>query len=123
MDMISGLRNAAAAMGYTSLQEFPVGLEYRRYIRILDAADLHVRWRAACFPLGVNESCDGGARNPLIDPSGIKWIADGTPIERLAALHREYLDDPGNLATTSPRGLSRTSSNEVIQPRGESIRS
>jgi predicted amidohydrolase YtcJ len=98
-ELVAAYRNAAAsaaAVGYTSVQEFPVGLDYQRYIRILDAAGLHIRWRAACFPLDVSENCRARAGSPLIDPSGIKWIADGTPIERLAALHDEYLDDPGN---------------------------
>jgi predicted amidohydrolase YtcJ len=110
-ELIAAYRSAAtsaASMGYTSLQEFPVGLEYRRYVRVLDAAGIRIRWRASCFPLGVNEHCNGSARNPLIDPSGIKWIADGTPIERLAALHQEYLDDPDNrgLYNFKPMALS-----------------
>jgi len=98
-ELVAAYRNAAAAaaaVGYTSIQEFPVGLEYGRYIRILDAAGVRIRWRGACFPLDVNEDCRAQARDPLVDPAGIKWIADGTPIERLAALHDYYLDDPGN---------------------------
>ena len=86
----------AASFGYTSIQEFSIGVDYERSIRALDAADLRLRWRAVCFPLDVGEHCRAAARNPLIDPSGIKWIADGTPIERLAALNQPYSDDPEN---------------------------
>ena len=87
---------AAASFGYTSIQEFSIGAGYERALRALDATDLRLRWRAVCFPLDVRERCRAGARNPLIDPSGLKWIADGTPIERLAALNQPYADDPGN---------------------------
>ena len=91
-----GASAAAAAFGYTSIQEFPIGLDYDRFVRVLDAAGVRLRWRAVCFPLSVAENCRATASNPLIDPSGIKWIADGTPIERLAALNQGYADDPNS---------------------------
>ena len=91
-----GAAAAAASFGYTSIQEFPIGLDHDRFVRVLDAADIRVRWRAACFPLSIDENCRATASNPLIDAGGIKWIADGTPIERLAALNQGYVDDPNN---------------------------
>lgn len=87
---------AAAAVGYTSLQDIAVGLPYERLVRVLDKARLRIRWRAICTPLHILEPCDARATSPLVTTGGIKWIGDGTPIERLAALHDEYLDDPGN---------------------------
>lgn len=98
-ELAAAYRNAAgaaAAAGYTSLQEIPIGLQYERLIRILDMAGLRIRWRAACFPLEVDEECRARAANPLVTPAGIKWISDGTPVERLAALNDDYLDDRGN---------------------------
>lgn len=88
--------SAAAAAGYTSLQEIPIGLQYERLIRVLDMAGLRIRWRAACFPLEIDEECRARAANPLVTTGGIKWISDGTPVERLAALNEDYLDDAGN---------------------------
>jgi predicted amidohydrolase YtcJ len=35
------------------------------------------------------------ARGPLTEISGTKWILDGTPLERLAALREPYSDSPG----------------------------
>ena len=99
VELAAAYRNAAsaaAAAGYTSLQEIPIGLPYGRLIRVLDMAGLHIRWRAACFPLEVDEECRARAENPLVTPGGIKWISDGTPVERLAALNEDYFDDPGN---------------------------
>ena len=91
-----GASAAAASFGYTSIQEIPIGLDYGRLVRVLDAAAVRLRWRAVCFPLSVDENCRATASNPLMDPSGIKWIADGTPIERLAALNQGYADDPNS---------------------------
>jgi predicted amidohydrolase YtcJ len=91
-----GASAAAASFGYTSIQEFPIGLDYDRSVRVLDAAGVRLRWRSVCFPLSVDENCRATASNPLVDSSGIKWIADGTPIERLAALNQAYADDPNS---------------------------
>ena len=86
----------AASFGYTSIQDISIGLDYQRAVRALDTANLRLRWRAVCFPLDLGDECRATAGNGLIDPSGVKWIADGTPIERLAALNQPYVDDPGN---------------------------
>lgn len=87
---------AAAAMGYTSVQEIPVGLQQARLMRVLDLAQVRIRWRVGCVPFELDEACGGRAASPLVTSGGLKWIGDGTPIERLAALHDDYLDDPGN---------------------------
>ncbi|HYG61324.1 MAG TPA: amidohydrolase family protein, partial [Thermoanaerobaculia bacterium] len=42
-----------------------------------------------------DEPCyQGPAPAPLVNPSGIKWIGDGTPIERLAFMSEPYQDRP-----------------------------
>lgn len=92
---------AAARRGYTSVQEFSVGVPQQRHLDLLAQSNIPIRWRAICFPLTLGESCDVPAQfspsRPFtkVKASGIKWIADGTPIERLAFLTEDYADAPG----------------------------
>lgn len=91
----------AAAMGYTSVQEMSVGVPQARHLQLVSQANIPIRWRAICFPLSLDEPCDvppelSAARPfPRLTASGIKWIADGTDIERLAFLREDYADAPG----------------------------
>lgn len=90
----------AAAMGYTSVQEFSVGVPQRRHLNLLARSELPIKWRAICFPFALDESCDEQLplqRKPSahLTASGIKWIADGTFIERLSFLSKDYADAPG----------------------------
>lgn len=92
---------SAAQMGYTSVQEFSVGVPQRRHLDLLARSRIPIRWRAICFPLTLEERCDVPPRFSPVTPfsqitaSGIKWIADGTFIERLAFLNQDYGDAPG----------------------------
>ena len=86
-----------AQVGVTSLQEMTIGLTKKRSERILADADLKVRLRTMCVPMELEESCQP-AHFDLSDrltSSGIKWILDGTPVERSAALREPYADHPG----------------------------
>jgi hypothetical protein len=91
--------SAAVQLGYTSLQDMAVGLTHERALGVLGAADLPLRVRSICFPLSPGEPCevtneledDGG----LVRASGVKWITDGTPVERLAFVETPYADRPG----------------------------
>lgn len=85
----------ALAFGFTSVQNMSVGLKHARSLRILERVKPALRWREICFPLTLGERCDfGPTRAALLKPSGIKWIGDGTPIERLAFLSEPYADRP-----------------------------
>ena len=92
---------AAAQMGYTSVQEFSVGVPQRRHLDLVAQSRIPIRWRAICFPLTLDEKCDipleFSPLRPLpgLTASGIKWIADGTDIERAAFLREDYADAPG----------------------------
>jgi predicted amidohydrolase YtcJ len=94
-EVLSGL---AAQVGVTSVQEMTIGLTRERSERVLAGAKLEIRLRSICAPFSPNESC----RSIPFDPaarltwSGIKWMLDGTPIERSAALREPYADFPGN---------------------------
>lgn len=81
--------------GFTSVQDMSVGLPHERSVAILGALDLPLRWRAICFPLTVAEECHTGpAPSSRVTPSGIKWIGDGSPVERLAFVSEPYADRP-----------------------------
>ena len=105
-EAIADLRQMAGEavhFGVTSLQVFP-SMPLDRFARLLAKADLPIRVRAISFsPTSVNGRDLSEVRqlgrvriaNPKVTVSGIKWILDGTPIERGAALRRDYDDRPG----------------------------
>lgn len=93
--MYQGYAAAAARLGVTSIQDMAVGLTHHRATRVIAAANVGLRVRSMCFPLALDEPCRAGPIAPRVTASGVKWISDGTPIERLAYLDGEYADRPG----------------------------
>jgi predicted amidohydrolase YtcJ len=85
----------AVQLGYTSWQDMAVGLPHERAVRVLKAANLPLRVREMCFQLEPGEGCALANEDSGVTASGIKWIADGTPIERGAYLDEDYQDRPG----------------------------
>jgi predicted amidohydrolase YtcJ len=51
-----------------------------------------------CVPLALDEPCRPALIHPAdrLTSSGIKWLLDGTPVERSAALREPYADFPGD---------------------------
>src|SRR5512143_1121133 len=104
-DQIAALRawaDEAAAFGITSVQVFP-GTSIDHFVRMLDAAQLPIRVRTMALSLTTPEGRDLSeirglpklrSTDPHVTVSGIKWILDGTPFERGAALRRPYGDRP-----------------------------
>ncbi len=102
-DAIAALRamaGEAVAFGITTVQVFP-GTSIDRFVRLLDAAQLPIRVRAMAFSLTTTKGRDLTeirgltklrATDPNVTVSGIKWILDGTPFERGAALRTPYND-------------------------------
>lgn len=104
--LIAELKRRAAdhaAFGITSRQTMP-GIGIERFVRLLNKADLPIRVRAIPFSLTsgngremaeirVLRSLRGSSS--MVTVSGIKWILDGTPIERGAALNADYKDKAG----------------------------
>jgi predicted amidohydrolase YtcJ len=92
---------AAVGLGYTTLQDMAVGLPHQRALDALRDARLPLRVRSICFPLSPGERCeateddDGG----LVRAAGVKWITDGTPVERLAFVNTPYMDRPGDIGS------------------------
>ena len=95
--------SSAVRFGFTSLQDMAVGLTRERALVALRAAHLPLRVRSMCFPLTPGESCEvtsddhGGDDRSLLTVSGVKWVADGTPVERLAFVETPYADRPGRV--------------------------
>ncbi len=92
------LSGSAAQLGVTSVQEMTIGLTKERSERVLDGADLKLRLRMMCVPMDLAESCQPRLFDPTdrLTSSGIKWLLDGTPVERSAFLREPYADFPGN---------------------------
>ena len=98
---IRALADEAVRYGITSIQNMPM-LSVERYVHLLEKAAVPIRVRVIRFPMtdvkgrdlreGINLQ---PISSPFIHVSGTKWILDGTPLERGAALRRPYRDRPG----------------------------
>ena len=94
----------ALGLGITSIQNLstvPVG----EFISAWSKSGVPIRMRAIRFPMTTKETrlSDEDREIPErpfselpIRVSGTKWILDGTPIERGAAVRSSYQDSPGN---------------------------
>ena len=90
----------ARRYGLTSTQLLGDALPAADASDALVAADLPMRWKYFRFPIGI-ASTTIDSRPPMppqpsarIDMRGMKWILDGSPIERLAFLRQPYADAP-----------------------------
>lgn len=97
------MADEAIRYGITSLQVFST-LPVERFARLLVKVDLPVRVHARPFALTSPKGRDlSDVRqltklrfpNSRVSVSGIKWILDGTPYERGAALRKSYDDRSG----------------------------
>jgi predicted amidohydrolase YtcJ len=113
----------AVRFGITSLQIFST-LRIDRFTELLRKADLDIRVRAIPFALTSGARRDVteiGALATLpasgskLTIGGIKWVLDGTPFERGAALREDYSDRSGW------RGMLNFPRHEIDSMIGESI--
>jgi predicted amidohydrolase YtcJ len=97
------MADEALRFGITSLQMFST-LPVERFARLLVKADLPLRVHARPFALTSPKGRDlsefrrlAKLNSPtsMVLASGIKWVLDGTPYERGAALRSDYNDKPG----------------------------
>ena len=110
--LVASLRAAGREFlrfGVTSVQNIGNELEPGLLMRALTAAGLPIRLRVIPFPMTSPAGHDTAewqaqrvrgafARNPAggtLTVSGVKWLLEGTPLERLAAHRRAYRDRPG----------------------------
>jgi predicted amidohydrolase YtcJ len=102
IEALRELTDEAARFGITSMQIMS-SMSVDRFARLLVEADLPVRVRAMPFALTSPNGRDLSEfqmfsqlsfPNSKVTVSGIKWILDGTPFERGAALREPYNDRP-----------------------------
>jgi predicted amidohydrolase YtcJ len=103
-DAIAAVRTFAAdarRFGITSVQQMSTALPATRQSADLVEANVPLRWKVYRFPMREAGADTIDSRpilppqpSPLIDMRGMKWILDGTPIERLAAMRAPYTDAP-----------------------------
>lgn len=98
------MADEAVRYGVTTLQMFST-LPIERFSRLLVQADPPVRVHARPFSLTSSKERDLTEirqlskikfRNSRVSVSGIKWVLDGTPFERGAALREPYKDQPNS---------------------------
>ena len=87
---------AAVALGITTIQAMALPLDPTRLARL--ATDLPLRMRV--IQLGDPADADAAVRpnaneTAMLSVSGVKWLADGTPVEREAVLQEPYSDRAG----------------------------
>lgn len=105
-ELLEQLRAESAELlrlGITSIQDMPM-IPLGRYVALAASAHSPLRVRGIRFPMtgveGRNRSEDRDVSPPesargSMTVSGVKWILDGTPLERGAALAAPYSDRPG----------------------------
>ena len=91
----------AARWGITTLQDMASALPADRLMALFERSPPPIRVRVIWFGLTdehgrlANQGHAANARSlPLVSVSGTKWILDGTPIERSAAMRQPYADRP-----------------------------
>jgi predicted amidohydrolase YtcJ len=104
-DIVASYRRFATearGFGITSVQLMGNALPVAEVSKYLVEAATPIRWKVFRFPMreAGGETIDSRSPlppqpTPLIDVRGMKWILDGTPIERLAFTREPYLDAPG----------------------------
>jgi predicted amidohydrolase YtcJ len=99
---LRALGEEAVGFGITTIQAMGNALPAADLATLLAEAKTSIRWRIIRFPIAVSERdapADLGPLPhqpaPLITVSGVKWILDGTPVERLAAMNAAYADRAG----------------------------
>ena len=124
-ERVEGYARTAAmftSLGITSVQDFATMHPPTQKTRYLEQAGVPLRWRVIRFPLTTPTSFGAGDdRGPVPEGSraGAKWIIDGTPVERGAAMTSPYRDDPTTRGTLN---FSRETIAEMLEAadgRGE----
>ena len=103
--LITALRHyaqEALRLGITSVQDMHGYLDPATTAAVLPAAAMRVRLRVVPFMMTNAHGRRTGEwaglprqLTPLTTVSGVKWILDGTPVERYAMMRRPYADRPG----------------------------
>jgi predicted amidohydrolase YtcJ len=102
IDSLRRLANEAVGYGITTIQAMANSVPAAELQSMLGEASAPIRWRVIRFPVSLGEDDDRESLaplsrqpSPLVTIGGTKWILDGTPIERLAAMNDAYADRSG----------------------------
>lgn len=94
----------AARLGITTVQNMSMPIVAQRCVTLFEKAPPPIRVRVIWFGLTDQHGrltqegrVPRGQPVPLVTVSGTKWILDGTPIERSAAMRKPYADRPSTL--------------------------
>jgi predicted amidohydrolase YtcJ len=121
-DAMHAWAEGAARLGVTTVQVMPC-VAYKQFEKLARHASLPIRLRVIPMPMTFNDGRDTdelrtepapGAARSMLNVSGIKWILDGTPIERGAAMREPY---PG----TKENGRINFSNEEITSMLKEGI--
>ena len=101
-DAVASIRryiDQALRLGITSVQDMGSALPAPRLADLLREAGAPLRWRVMRFGMeapSAPDTVEGSGRDEKdgVVVWGRKWILDGTPIERLAAMSAPYADRP-----------------------------
>lgn len=88
---------AAASFGITSVQAMMTGYPAGQAAPLVARAQLPIRVRVIDWPLSAPSAWQGAISGPqtaALTISGVKYVLDGTPIERLMFLRAPYSDAP-----------------------------
>jgi predicted amidohydrolase YtcJ len=119
IESLRRLANEAIGYGVTTIQAMGNSLTAADLVSELPDAGTPIRWRVIRFPVALTEKDDPDsyaavprAPSPLVTVTGVKWILDGTPLERLAAMNEPYVDRPSwsgrlNLSTSDIESILR----------------
>jgi len=103
--VVTSLRTTASeavGFGITTIQAMANAIPAAQLAGTLGEAATAIRWRVIRFPIALREQDDRESLapmpkspSPFVTVTGTKWILDGTPIERLAAMNEPYADRAG----------------------------
>ena len=114
----------AASFGITSVQAMMTGYPAAQAAPLMVKAKLPIRMRLIDFPLDSPAAWKGAISGPasgtesMVITSGVKYIVDGTPIERLMFLRQPYTDAPATSGRLNfPEAEVRKPLNAMIAAR------
>ena len=95
-DAIRKFSREALQFGITSVQHFSMVVPADKLYSTLKESSLPIRWRLMWFPLGDEfPQFPRLQAVPNLQVGGVKYVLDGTPVERGAAMENPFADDPG----------------------------
>ena len=104
------------SFGITTAQAFMTGYPAARAAPFIAKANLPVRLRVIDFPMESPGAWDGVLQvpeTPMVSVSGVKYIVDGTPVERLMFLREPYADQQNHRGRLN---FSRTELQKFMAP-------